>query len=141
MTNHLEYKDSDFEKLFETAQLDPSLFSHEAHLRLAWIHVTKYGVETACSNLRKQLQAYVTRLGESDKYNDTVTLACTQAVDHFVNRSKSRNFSDFIEEFPILKTNMKELLEQHYSIDIFKSETARKNYVSPDLQDFDQPIH
>jgi len=32
-----------------------STFSHEAHLRLARIHITRYGIEKAVDNITRQL--------------------------------------------------------------------------------------
>jgi hypothetical protein len=74
MINHLELSDDAFESLFSTCQLNPKLFTHEAHVRLAWIHVTKYGVETAVTNIVNQLYQFVTKVGAVDKFNLTLPL-------------------------------------------------------------------
>ena len=136
MNNHYKFNDEEFEVQFENCTLDASLFNHEAHIRLAWIHITKYGVNQAISNVDAQLIKYVTSLGARDKYNKTVTLAAVKAVNHFIQKSKSNNFKDFISEFPRLKTNFKELLAQHYSIDIFNSSVAKSTFLKPNLSPF-----
>ncbi|HKZ36842.1 MAG TPA: hypothetical protein VJ184_04265, partial [Chryseolinea sp.] len=59
------------------------------------------------------------------------------AVYHFMIKSKSRNFQNFITENLRLKHDFKELLLQHYRIDIFTSEKAKKEYLLPDLLPFD----
>ena len=59
MEPHYALSDPEFEKQFESAVLDPKFFSHEAHLRLAWIHVTKYGVERAIFKSEKARQTFV----------------------------------------------------------------------------------
>ncbi len=51
MEKHLELTDTEFEKQFYTWQLNPADFSHEAHLRLAWVHVKKYGINEAERNI------------------------------------------------------------------------------------------
>jgi hypothetical protein len=38
MEKHLELTDLEFEANFKNCSLNPDIFSHEAHLRLAWIH-------------------------------------------------------------------------------------------------------
>ena len=137
MENHFNLTDSEFERQFEHCELDPSIFSHEAHLRLAWIHITKYGIEKALSNIQLQLQKYVRHIGAEDKYNKTLTVAATKAVYHFILKSESDSFEGFITEFPRLKTNFRELMGFHYGIDIFNSEKAKKVFMEPDLLPFD----
>ena len=136
MTSHLELSDDAFEKLFSACQLNPELFTHEAHVRLAWIHLKKYGEAQAIENIFIQLLNFVTQLGAADKYNKTVTIAAIKTVHHFIQKSQSTVFADFILEFPRLKCNFKELLGAHYGIDVFKLERAKHEFLEPDLLPF-----
>ncbi len=136
MEQHHILSDQQFEKQFQDLTLSPSLFSHEAHVRLAWIHVTRYGADRASENLCHQISRFDRKFGDGTKFNKTVTVASVRAVDHFVKRSASDNFQDFIEEFPKLKNNLKELLASHYSMDVFKDRQARHQYIEPDLAPF-----
>ncbi|UII77328.1 hypothetical protein LV716_06030 [Flagellimonas sp. HMM57] len=129
--------DLEFEQLFATSELPPALFTHEAHLRLAWIHVTKYGITAAVNNVTKQIRQFTRKHGALDKYNHTLTIAAVRAVYHFVLKSKSETFQDFIEEFPRLKFNFKELMVCHYGFDIYNSTLAKQEYLQPDLLPFD----
>ena len=138
MEKHLDLSDLEFEKQFSDRSIQPELFTHEAHLRLAWIHISKYGIKKALDNVSMQIQAFANFHGGGAKYNQTVTLAAIRAVYHFVLKSKSDNFPDFIQEFPRLKHNLKELLNTHYQIDIFNSERAKQEYLEPDLVPFDK---
>jgi len=137
MQTHQQLTDNAFEQQFANSSLDPAFFTHEAHLRLAWIHLRQYGVEQAIENITTQLKAYVVKLGAADKYNETVTIAAIRAVNHFMRKSESDNFADFIAEFPRLKHNFKELLSFHYKTDIFASAQARREYLEPELLPFD----
>jgi len=137
MENHLKYSDQEFARLFAEGILEEKLFSHEAHLRLAWIHITRDGLESALEKIPVQIQNYVKGLGATDKYNHTLTIAAIRTVNHFILKSKSNNFTDFITEFPRLKFHFKELLGQHYSIDIFNLPVAKTTYLKPDLLAFD----
>ncbi|MDC8003230.1 hypothetical protein POV27_04165 [Aureisphaera galaxeae] len=137
MEKHFDLNNSVFEEQFASATLDPKLFSHEAHLRLAWIHINKYGVKQAEENVATQLLNFVERLGERDKYNETLTVAAVKMMGHFMQRSKSESFQDFITAWPQLKSGFKGLIQSHYSIDIFTDEEAKKEYLAPDLLPFD----
>jgi hypothetical protein len=128
--------DKDFEEQFEKSVLDPAIFSHEAHLRLAWIYINKYGLNKALGYIPTQIQNYVQKLGATDKYNHTLTIASIKVVNHFICKSRSVDFAEFILEFPRLKYNFKDLLDCHYSFDIFSSKNAKKRYLEPDLLTF-----
>ncbi len=136
MNSHFILTDDVFEKQFANCSLNPEMFSHEAHIRLAWIHIKKYGVEQAAENICMQLLAFVTKLGATDKYNKTLTVAAVKAVNHFMGRTDAENFSDFISTFPQLKYHFKELIAAHYGIDIYHSEKAKQEYLEPDLLAF-----
>lgn len=136
MKDHYQFTDKEFESQFLNCTLDSSIFNHEAHIRLAWIHINKYGIEQALINVDNQLYSYVCSLGAEDKYNKTVTIAAVKAVYHFMQKSNSNSFKDFILEHPRLKTNFKELLDKHYSINIFNSDIAKSSFLEPNLLPF-----
>jgi hypothetical protein len=110
MEKHCNLTNSDFEKQFGNATLEPAVFSHEAHLRLAWIHIKKYGVEKAIENICTQIQSFAAAQGDHDKYNVTVTIAAVRVIYHFMLKSASSNFRDFILEFPRIKSHFRALL-------------------------------
>lgn len=137
MDKHFELTDDQFEKQFESLTLNPVLFSHEAHLRLAWIHITRYGVDQAIENICNQIKAFAAFHGDHDKYNHTVTIVAVRVVYHFMLKSNSDNFKDFILKSARLKTEFRQLIETHYSTNIFTSVEAKTRYLAPDLQPFD----
>jgi len=136
MENHFRYTDYNFEQAFLNATFPPSLFNHEAHLRLAWIHLHHYGEATAIENICAQLLNYVDKLNARDKFNKTLTIAAIKAVKHFKDKSQSNNFADFIHEFPRLKHNFKDLIAAHYSFDIYHFLKAKEEFLEPDLLAF-----
>jgi hypothetical protein len=137
MKNHYSLTDSQFENQFATAVLDPTAFTHEAHLRLAWVHLSKYGLEKAIENITAQLKNYTEVVGAAAKYNETVTIAAVYAVNHFMILSRHTDFPNFIDENSQLKTNFRDLINTHYRTDIFKSEQAKASFLKPELLPFD----
>ncbi|WP_109300353.1 hypothetical protein [Aquimarina sp. AU474] len=136
MEKHHELSDYEFETQFKKGSLSPSLFSHEAHLRLAWIYLKKYDQTKACDAISSQILNFATVNGDPDKFNKTVTVAAIKIVYNFLQKSKSSTFQDFIEEFPKLKFNFKELISCHYGFDIFSSTIGKQKFVEPDLLPF-----
>lgn len=138
MNSHFDISDSEFIDHFNACILNPADFTHEAHLRLAYINIKKYGIKKAVIKIQEQLQRYVEFVGAKDKYNKTLTIAATKAVYHFVLNAKSDNFKDLLLEYPRLKSHFKELMKSHYSYDIFNHDKAKSKYLQPDLLPFDE---
>lgn len=137
MRSHLELDNEQFCQAFAECTLDPALFDHVAHLRLAWIYLEKFDLKTAVEIITDQLKVYTSYHGARDKYNATVTIAAVKAVRHFMLKGSADSFRAFIVEYPQLINNFKELLRQHYRTDIFNSEMARQQFLEPELLPFD----
>lgn len=136
MGKHYLHSDITFSKQFEAGTLNPSLFTHEAHLRLAWIYIKNFGIDVACKLLCTQIIRFDTIHGDGTKFHKTLTVAAVKAVWHFIQRSKSTTFHDFIQEFPRLKYNFNDLISTHYSPDVLQHEQAKIVYMPPNLLPF-----
>ena len=137
LNNHLDLSDELFERKFDQCSLNAHLFSHEAHLRLAWIHLKNNDLQTAIAKVCDQITAFVNHLGAKDKYNQTVTVAAVRVVHHFMQRSEADNFYDFVLAYPVLKTSFKDLIGAHYSFNVFQSAAAKLHFMEPDLWPFE----
>jgi hypothetical protein len=136
LEDHYLLSDDTFEQQFKVGIFSQT-FTHEAHLRLAWIYIKKYGVDVACENICEQLFQFAKSKGKEEKFNKTVSVAAVKAVYHFSKRSKFDNFRELIKEFPRLKYKFKSLLDSHYSFDIYNAELPKKEFLEPDLHPFD----
>jgi hypothetical protein len=136
MSDNMQLSDSEFIIQFKSYTLSPSLFNHEAHLRMAWLYISIYGLEKGIFNIRKDLKSYVRHLEATDKYNETLTIAASHAVHHFMQKSTTTSFKQFISQYPQLLTQFRQLMETHYSTNIFTDEVAKREYLEPDLTPF-----
>jgi hypothetical protein len=109
MELHYSLGDEEFERQFGECTLDPTWFTHEAHLRLAWIHVTRYGLHPAIGNICAQLRQFVVYAGAADKYDETLTIAAIRVVAQLARQSQASRFMDFMSEYPQLKTDFRSL--------------------------------
>lgn len=137
MEKHWRYTDEAYEQKFKEAKFPPLYFSHEAHLRLAYIHLKKYGLNQSIDNMCKQIYDFAIKYGATMKFNATVTYASLQIMYHYINKSKSENFPDLMKEYPFLLKDFKGVIKQHYSGDIFRSPEAKANILQPDLESFE----
>lgn len=135
--SHLSLSDEDFESQFADTTLPPKLFSHEAHLRLAWIHVQKYGKQQAIRNVCDQIKLFDQTHGDGTMFHRTVTVVAVEAVAHFIGKTKATDFPTFIAQASRLSTNLKDLIAQHYSWNIFTDAEAKQTYLEPDLLPFE----
>lgn len=136
MISHWQFTNEQFEKKFSDCSFNPSLFTHEAHLRLGFIHIKKYGVSKAIENLCLQIEAFDKTHGDGMKFNKTVTVAALKILHHFMSRFEQKSFSGLIMDYPLLVTDFKMLVSTHYSIDIFNYQLAKTQYLEPDLATF-----
>ena len=128
--------DKEFEQLFSQALIEPEDFNHLAHLRLGWIHITKYGIEEAIENVSHQLKAFVSKHGAEDKYHHTLTVSSLYIILHFIEKYPSLGFSELIKKEPRLLEDFRKLLESHYSPELYMSEQAKHTYLLPDRLGF-----
>ena len=133
--HHLLTND-EFEEKFSNCDLPAVIFTHEAHLRLAYIYIHKYGLDTAIDKLSSQIADCDDKYGDGTKYNKTLTIASTKIMFHFIEKAQSNDFNSLLIEFPKLKLDFLGLIQIHYDFDIFNSEKARKEFLEPDLVSF-----
>ncbi|MBL4604702.1 MAG: hypothetical protein JKY02_03310 [Flavobacteriaceae bacterium] len=136
MEKHYRFSDEVFERKFKEGKFPPLCFSHEAHLRLAYIHLKKYGVEKSIENMCGQIYDFAIQHGATMKFNATVTFASLNIMNHYMERSESDNFPDFIKEHPFLLKDFKGVIKKHYSQDVFRSPEAKAEIIHPDLAPF-----
>lgn len=136
MELHYTLSDAEFENQMVEGILDPKLFTHEGHLRYAWIQINKYGLSQAVENVITQIKNYVQLLGAQDKFHLTITIAGVHLVNYHLQKSKAKNFQTLLLTCPEIKSRFKALINSHYSYDIFRVEEARHTYFEPDIQPF-----
>lgn len=130
---HYLLTDQQFEEKFKNGSLAPKLFTHEAHLRLAYIHLKKYKLNNAIKNLCEQISVFDQKCGDGKKFDKTVTIAATHVINGFIHKSKSTDFRGLLKEFPRLKNNFSALLRTHYALNSINHKEVKPKYVKRDL--------
>jgi len=69
---HFLLSDHEFVDQFENLQLNPSYFTHLAHMRLAWLYIKDFGVERASIVLCDRIKNFDRKFGTGNKFNKTV---------------------------------------------------------------------
>ncbi len=136
MHHHSELSDEAFELQFASGVFPASLFIHEAHLRLGFIHIKKYGIEKAIEQVSQQIQQLVISIGAQEKYHHTVTIAALHILNHYIRKNPEAPFQQLLASEPQLLADFKSILNKHYSESILASPEARHQYFPPDLTSF-----
>ena len=128
----LSSEDRDFQSAFEAHTVTPARFTHEAHVRLAYVYLAQHEVEAAVRRMREALLSFIERNGiPRSKFHETITGAWVLAVRHFMDRSTSSSFADFVARNPELLDG--KIMLTHYSASVLFSSDAREAFVEPDL--------
>lgn len=134
--DHYSLDDEQFEQQFVDCTFPSAYFNHEAHIRLAWIHLDKYGLDKAIENINKQIRNYAVSLGEADKYHKTLTIAAVHIVYRYFIKSNTSSFEQFICLYPELNSRFKEIILEHYSDSLLTNQLAKDHFISPDILAF-----
>lgn len=137
MEKHYRFSDEVYEQKFRDSKFPPLYFSHEAHLRLAYIHLQKYGLQQSIENMCTQIYDFAIKYGATMKFNATVTYASLQIVYYYIQKGESDNFPELMKEFPNLLEDFKGEIQKYYSWDVFRSPEAKATIHEPDLKPFE----
>mgnify|MGYP000377372046 FL=1 len=136
MQAHYQLTDSELAVQFEQLTLNPSWFTHEAHIRLAWHYVRTFKARIAAQKLCEQIQMFDRAMGKGTKYHKTVTVALAHIIAEKQEKQLATDFRTFIQNNTDLLTDYRNLLAQHYSYDLFQDKKSKMIYVSPDVKGF-----
>src|SRR5438309_3781535 len=109
--------DDQFLSALRDGTFPPAELRHRQHLRLALL----------VADPRPLIRRYVAQVGAADKYNETLT----QAWMRLVALHPARDVDELLAKHPQLGDSSLPL--RHWSRDVLWSETARRQWVEPDL--------
>jgi hypothetical protein len=127
--------DSELLHHFEHCSLLPSLWTHEAHIRVAWLYLKAYEESTALQLVRTGIKRFNDRvLKKALAYHETITVAFIRLIAH------ERDLLEPDHTFEDFKLNAGDLLDRkltalfkYYRSKTLHSEQARAHFVAPDL--------
>jgi hypothetical protein len=132
-----ELNDNELIEQIENCTLSPSFFTHEVFLRMAYILIEKYCIETAIRKNCELKENYFIKALNSNKFNYTLTRAYTEILYYFMSNTKNSSFNKLLRDFPRLQYNFKDLVKTHYGYDIMKEHRKEaEEYKGPILFTF-----
>jgi hypothetical protein len=124
--------DEDFLAAFEARTIPKAEWTHEAHVRMAWLYLTRLPFAAALDRIRDGIRRYNAAVG-SDGYHETITVAFTRLIhSRLAGAETEGDFPAFRARHPDLFVGRASLLERHYDPVTLASPKARWQFVEPD---------
>ncbi len=138
----LDDSDREFIEKFENCGFQKACWSHSAHIRMAWIHLSRSdSFEEGLERIRTGIQrfnAVVSGMG----YHETVTVAFSQIIYARMSIAiPGQTWMAFETENADLFQKTPSILENYYSRELLSSGKAKSELVAPDRQDIACPTH
>ena len=127
--------DESFAGLFLSCELPATEWTHEAHIRLAWLTLSSMPYNDALNHIRAGITKYNDSvLKKALAYHETITVAFTRLIAAGREELPLKHaFADFKSVHPILFDRTLFALLRHYRRDTLFSPEARAGFVAPDL--------
>ncbi len=129
--------DDEFLAAFEAAAFTRPEWTHEAHVRMAWLYLTRFPAAEALERVRTGIQKLNTKIGSPDGYHETITVAFVRVIA--ARLEPGEDFPAFRERNPELFDRTLSALLRHYSKERLHSPEARKEFIDPDREPLPHP--
>ncbi|MDX1933238.1 MAG: hypothetical protein SFU56_11580 [Capsulimonadales bacterium] len=126
--------DTEFLAAFESGTLPGVLWTHEAHVRMAYLYARDHAdSRSLLAQVRERIRFHNESHGNRTGYHETITVAFLALI---VERLRAGQGAGSWEEFRLAHADLvrqgMEPLYRHYTRDVLFSEAARASFVPPD---------
>jgi hypothetical protein len=126
-------QDADLLASFESGTLEPALFRHAVHVRVAWLYLRRDPLARALERFAADLRRFAARAGKPDLYHETTTWAYFALIrERMEDSGADHSWERFAAANPDLLTHRPSVLERYYTKRTLGSERARRTFVLPD---------
>jgi hypothetical protein len=123
---------------FESCELPPADFNHREHLLVALCYLLRMGEADAVERVRARLNAYVAAHGVNPSlYHETITVFWLKRVRAYVARAGDDLSLAEMTNALAAQCGSSRLVFDYYSKELIDSDTARREWVEPDLKPLD----
>ena len=128
--------DQDFLAEFEACTLPKPLWTHEAHIRMAWLYLSCEGFDVVLPRARESIKRYNAAVGGSPTgYHETITQVYLRLVAARISaRPATDDWLGFRGANSDLLDRSTPPTLRYYSKGTLLSDLARAQFVEPDLE-------
>ena len=127
----------EFLNAFHHSTLTKKEWTHEAHIKMAWLYLRILPDWTTVLPLvRNKIQALNSKINMGEGYHETITASFLRIVkERLLKLNYNVSWQEFIDKNPDLINAKTALLLNYYSSSLLFSEKAKTNFIEPDLKD------
>jgi hypothetical protein len=123
--------DHEFLTAFEDGSLAAEAFDHSAHIRAAFLYLSRHAFLEACVAMRDSLRRFAARAGNGNLYHETITVAFMSIVSGRMERSPEFGWEALLAAHPELCD--RGLLSRYYRPETLASPVARQRFVLSEM--------
>lgn len=132
MTTAVPLSDAELLQQFEDTSLPTSLFSHQQHVRAAWLFVRRHGMPAAITAFSDALRRFADAKGAHNLFHVTITWAYLLLIHERQEKCQAVTWDSFAASNADLLAWKPSLLDRFYTAETLWSERARRSFVMPD---------
>jgi hypothetical protein len=134
--------DDELLRQFEDCTLPFDQWVHRAHVKVAYLYLTRHPLERAAEKMRSGIRAYNAAHGVPDEptrgYHETMTQAWLRIIHATLQiYGPAGSADEFVDGQPQLRE--KKVLRLFYSPELMMSPAAKREFIEPDLTPFPRP--
>lgn len=122
--------DTEFLAAFEGRAFTRQEWTHEAHVRMAWLYLSRLPFAEAMGRVRAGIQRLNKAIGSPDGYHETVTVAYVRIIASRLLPHEP--YEHFRDRNPDLFDRTSPALLLHYTRERLDSPAARATFLAPD---------
>ena len=127
--------DADFLRAFESCALTRAEWTHQAHVRMAWLYLSREPLDIALPKIRDGIQKLNQSHGNVIGYHETITAVYTRLILAGINAMPPQaTFAEFCAAHPELLDREARVFLRHYRKETIQSQRAREEYVEPEIE-------
>ena len=116
---------------FEATTLDPAVFKHREHVRLAWHYLQNHPLIDVLRIFPDNLKRYATAIGKPTLYHQTITWAFLMIIAERMDDSE-RDWASFASANQDLVEDCAGTLRRYYRDETLAQPEARTRFLMPD---------
>jgi hypothetical protein len=126
----------EFLTAFHTCALTKAQWTHEAHIRMAWLYIKMYGHwQNAMPHVRQGIRQLNAKINHGMGYNETITQAYLQLVQERIEQGGvTETWEKFLQTNTDLFNWQEPILLSYYTREMIFSFKARASFVPPDIR-------
>jgi len=118
---------------FEAGTFEAAMFSHRAHVYVAWNYLQRYDLPESIRRFTAALRRFTQDIGQAHKYHETISWFFIILVAERRRGPAANDWFLFAQQNPDLLQQAGTLLRRYYSQDVLDSDRARQQFLLPDF--------